>query len=221
MAKYRLRKSNWFTPRTALLLEKYALTEEELVGLHAIFSETDFKVMFGSLLLQWYFFVLRLRHVLFASFSPSVICDPLPTAFLSLFLFLSLAISLDYASISVRVFCLSPFVSYLLPQTLLECCSLSSSSCLPLIMSPIPCVNQTTLTVRQGDSTMDVYSFFSEMGEIETQYGHWILGAVGAGGPIPNITWDQYLEARTVRTRRFPPCHVVERFHSTWALVSS
>lgn len=49
VAKYRLRKSGWFTPRTALLLEKYALSEEELVALHAIFSETDFKV--GSVLL--------------------------------------------------------------------------------------------------------------------------------------------------------------------------
>eukprot|EP00752_Nemacystus_decipiens_P014289 g12709.t1 len=88
VAKYRLRKSNWFTSRTALLLEKYALTEEELVAIHAIFSETDFK----------------------------------------------------------------------------------------------------------GDSTMDVYSFFSEMGEVETQYGHWLLEAVGAGGLKTEIAWDQYLE---------------------------
>eukprot|EP00903_Cladosiphon_okamuranus_P006370 g6237.t1 len=88
VAKYRLRKSNWFTSRTAMLLEKYALTEEELVAIHAIFSETDFK----------------------------------------------------------------------------------------------------------GDSTMDIYSFFSEMGEVETQYGHWLLGAVGAGGQKTEIVWDQYLE---------------------------
>lgn len=41
---------------------------------------------------------------------------------------------------------------------------------------------------------MDVYSFFSEMGEVETQYGHWLLGAVGAGGQKAEIAWDQYLE---------------------------
>lgn len=43
---------------------------------------------------------------------------------------------------------------------------------------------------------MDVYSFFSEMEEVETQYGHWLLGAVGAGGHKPEIVWDQYLEVR-------------------------
>ncbi|CAM9373052.1 unnamed protein product [Pylaiella littoralis] len=88
LAKYSLRKSNWFSSRTALLLEKYALTKEQLVELHAIFSETDYK----------------------------------------------------------------------------------------------------------GDSTMDIYSFFSEMGERETQYGHWLLETVGAGGQVTDITWDQYLE---------------------------
>ncbi|CAM9951493.1 unnamed protein product, partial [Ectocarpus fasciculatus] len=42
---------------------------------------------------------------------------------------------------------------------------------------------------------MDVYSFFSEVGEDETQYGHWLLEAVGAGGQQNrDITWDQYLE---------------------------
>lgn len=49
VAKYRLRKSNWFTSRTALLLEKYALTEEELVAIHVIFSATDFKVNLAAL----------------------------------------------------------------------------------------------------------------------------------------------------------------------------
>lgn len=43
---------------------------------------------------------------------------------------------------------------------------------------------------------MDVYSFFSEMGEVETEYGHWLLGAVGAGGQKTDIIWDQYLEVR-------------------------
>ena len=41
---------------------------------------------------------------------------------------------------------------------------------------------------------MDVYSFFSEMGELETRYGLWLLEAVGAGGTKADITWDQYLE---------------------------
>lgn len=41
---------------------------------------------------------------------------------------------------------------------------------------------------------MDIYSFFSEIGELETRYGHWLLGAVGAGGDKTDITWDQYLE---------------------------
>lgn len=44
VAKYRLRKSSWFTPRTATLMEKYALSEEDVVALHAIFGRTDFKV---------------------------------------------------------------------------------------------------------------------------------------------------------------------------------
>lgn len=41
---------------------------------------------------------------------------------------------------------------------------------------------------------MDIYSFFSEMGEVETRYGHWVLEAVGAGGESTDVTWDQYLE---------------------------
>lgn len=44
VTKYRLKRSKWFTPRTALMLEKYALTEEELVSIQRIFSRTDFKV---------------------------------------------------------------------------------------------------------------------------------------------------------------------------------
>ena len=46
VAKHRLNKKSksWFTPRTALLLEKYALTEEEVVDLYDIFSRSDFKV---------------------------------------------------------------------------------------------------------------------------------------------------------------------------------
>ncbi|CAN0017553.1 unnamed protein product [Ascophyllum nodosum] len=90
VAKHRLNKKSksWFTPRTALLLEKYALTEEEVVDLYDIFSRSDFK----------------------------------------------------------------------------------------------------------KDNTMDVYSFFSEMGELETRYGLWLLEAVGAGGTKADITWDHYLE---------------------------
>lgn len=45
---------------------------------------------------------------------------------------------------------------------------------------------------------MDIYSFFSEMGEVETRYGHWVLEAVGAGGESTDVTWDQYLEVRTL-----------------------
>eukprot|EP00904_Undaria_pinnatifida_P007646 jgi/Undpi1/4010/HiC_scaffold_16.g07378.m1 len=89
VAKYRLRKIDWFTARTAVLLEKYVLTEENVVALHDIFNQTDYK----------------------------------------------------------------------------------------------------------GDGTMDIYSFFSEMGEVETRYGHWVLEAVGAGGESTDVTWDQYLEA--------------------------
>lgn len=44
VTKYRLRRTNWFTPRTAVLVEKYALTEEEVTALLSIFSVTDFKV---------------------------------------------------------------------------------------------------------------------------------------------------------------------------------
>lgn len=50
--------------------------------------------------------------------------------------------------------------------------------------------------VIQGDFTMDVYSFFSEIGEQESRYGHWILRAVGAGGEKTEVTWDQYLEVK-------------------------
>lgn len=46
----------------------------------------------------------------------------------------------------------------------------------------------------QGNGTMDIYSFFSEMNETETLYGHWLLGVVGAGGNKPELAWDQYLE---------------------------
>ena len=46
VAKYRLRKIDWFTPRTAVLMEKYALTEETVVSLHDVFSQTDYKVLF-------------------------------------------------------------------------------------------------------------------------------------------------------------------------------
>lgn len=44
VTKYRLRQSKWFTHRTAWLMEKYALSEEELVSIQRIFSRTDFKV---------------------------------------------------------------------------------------------------------------------------------------------------------------------------------
>lgn len=43
-AKYRLQRNTWSTGRTALLMEKYALTEENVVDLHHIFKSTDFKV---------------------------------------------------------------------------------------------------------------------------------------------------------------------------------
>lgn len=45
VAKYRLRKSNWFTSRTASLLEKYALTEDDVLAIRRIFDHTDFKVI--------------------------------------------------------------------------------------------------------------------------------------------------------------------------------
>lgn len=45
---------------------------------------------------------------------------------------------------------------------------------------------------------MDVYSFFSEMGEVETRYGHWLLEAVGLKGDDTDITWDQYFEVRSI-----------------------
>lgn len=58
-------------------------------------------------------------------------------------------------------------------------------------------------TTVQRDSTMDIYSFFSEMGKAETQYGHWVLAAVGAGGDKTNLTWDEYLEVKTAFVGRW------------------
>lgn len=46
----------------------------------------------------------------------------------------------------------------------------------------------------QKNGTMDIYSFFSEMGEVETRYGHWLLEAVGVDETKTDITWNQYLE---------------------------
>lgn len=48
---------------------------------------------------------------------------------------------------------------------------------------------------------MDIYFFFSEMGEVETRYGHWLLEAVGVDDTKTDITWDQYLEVSDIGER--------------------
>lgn len=50
---------------------------------------------------------------------------------------------------------------------------------------------------------MDIYSFFSEMGELETRYGRWVLAAAGVGIGSNEVTWDQYLE---VTSHCVAPC---------------
>lgn len=46
---------------------------------------------------------------------------------------------------------------------------------------------------HQGTFTIDVLSFFLEMGEEDTCYGYWVFGAVGASGKT-ELAWEQYLE---------------------------
>lgn len=41
---------------------------------------------------------------------------------------------------------------------------------------------------------MDVYSFFLEMSEEDTQYGRWLLDAVRPEPDKDKLTWEHYLE---------------------------